>query len=261
MARPTLGTALRAAGLCALLATATVSAAVDAPVADAAARGDAAAVEALLTKGADVNSPQGDGMTALHWAAMNDEPTLAAVLLQAGANPRAATRVGAYTPLLLAAKLGHRGVVEALLKGGADPATKTDNGTTALMFAAASGDLESVDLLLARKPDVNARESTRGLTAAMFAAAANRATVVALLGRNGADLSATSTPLDLRVLDRSRFAGVLFGNPSPPKTPGGEAGSVEGGGRNGMNRPATQTRVAGWIATSPATNWSTPRAA
>jgi ankyrin repeat protein len=60
-----------------------------------------------------------------------------------------------------------------------------------------------------------------------------------VLARHSAELSATSTPLDLRVLDRSRFAGVLFGNPEPPKTPGGEAGSVEGGGRNGMNRPST----------------------
>jgi ankyrin repeat protein len=246
MPRPTLACSFRAAALCALLATTSVTAAVDAPVADAAARGDTAAVEALLTTGADVNSAQGDGMTALHWAAMNDEVALAAMLLRAGANPGAATRVGAYTPLLLAAKLGHRGVVEALLAGGADPATKTDNGTTALMFAAASGDVPSVELLLARAPDVDARESTRGLTAAMFAAAANRAAVLTVLARHGADLSATSTPLDLRVLDRSRFAGVLFGNPAPPKTPGGEAGSVEGGGRNGMNRPAAgSTRVPG----------------
>ncbi len=229
-----------------ILATTVASAAVDAPVADAAARGDAAAVESLLTKGADVNSAQGDGMTALHWAAMNGQAPLASMLLRAGANPGAATRVGAYTPLLLAAKLGHAGVVEALLTGGADPAATTENGTTALMFAAESGDLRSVELLLDRHVDVNARETTRGLTAAMFAAAAGRDAVVATLGRRGADLSATSTPLDLRVLDRSRFAGVLFGNPEPPKTPGGEAGSVEGGGRNGMNRPtAGQTRRPG----------------
>jgi uncharacterized protein len=237
MPRPSLATALRVTGLCAILATTTVSAALDAPVADAAARGDTTAVEALLTKGADVNSAQGDGMTALHWAAMNGQAPLASILLRAGANPGAATRVGAYTPLLLAAKLGHGAVVEALLKGGADPAATTDNGTTALMFAAESGDLPSVELLIARRVDVNARETTRGLTAVMFAAAADRAAIVAALGRHGAELSATSTPLDLQVLDRSRFAGVLFGNPEPPKTPGGEAGSVEGGGRNGMNRP------------------------
>ena len=218
MARPALHTAARTAALCAALATSLMAAAPDAPVADAASRGDAAAVTALITRGADVNTPQGDGMTALHWAAMNGEPALASMLLQAGANPKAATRVGAYTPLLLAAKLGDGAVVEVLLKGGADANARTDNGTTALMFAAASGDVPSVDHLIARKVDLNARETTRGLTAAMFAAAANYAAeVLAVLGRHGADLSATSTPLDLRVINRSKFAGVLFGNPEPPK--------------------------------------------
>lgn len=237
---------LRTTALCALLATTIAASAPDAPVADAAARGDTAAVSALLTRGADVNSGQGDGMTALHWAAMRGDPALATMLLQAGGNPKAATRVGAYTPLLLAAKLGHGGVVGVLLDGGADASAETDNGTTALMFAAASGDVASVERLVAARVDVNARETTRGLTAAMFAAAADRAAVIAVLARHGADLSAGSTPLDLRVLDRSRFAGVLFGNPAPPKTPGGEAGSVEPGGRNGMNRPgANPARVPG----------------
>ena len=107
-----------------------------------------------------------------------------------------------------------------------------------------------------RKVDVNARETVRGLTAAMFAAAANHAAVITALGKAGADLSATSDPLDLKVIDRTKFKGVLFGNPEPPKTPGGEAGSVEGGGgRNGGNvsgrnnsvyaPPAGPTRVPG----------------
>ena len=61
------------------------------------------AVAALLKQAADVNAPQGDGMTALHWAAMHDDPALATMLLYAGASPKARTRVGGYTPLLLAA--------------------------------------------------------------------------------------------------------------------------------------------------------------
>ena len=40
-------------------------------VADAAMRGDAAAVRDLLRDGADANASQGDGMSALHWAAQN----------------------------------------------------------------------------------------------------------------------------------------------------------------------------------------------
>jgi ankyrin repeat protein len=45
------------------------AAAPEAPVADAAMRGDVEAVRALVKQGADVNASQGDGMTALHWAA------------------------------------------------------------------------------------------------------------------------------------------------------------------------------------------------
>ena len=61
----------------------------ESPIADAAARGDREAVIALLKKAADVNAAQGDGMTALHWAAMNGDAELAEMLIIAGANVRA----------------------------------------------------------------------------------------------------------------------------------------------------------------------------
>ena len=90
-----------------------------AAVADAAMKGDAAAVRALLKDGADVNAAQADGMTALHWAALNgDVPTLE-VLLTAGAAREALTRVGAYTPLHLASQRGHGAAVVRLLAAGA----------------------------------------------------------------------------------------------------------------------------------------------
>ena len=73
------------------------------PVADAArARRQRRRCEALLKQGADVNAAQGDGMTALHWAAMNGDAELAQMLLYAGANVKATTRLGGYTPLILA---------------------------------------------------------------------------------------------------------------------------------------------------------------
>lgn len=204
---------------------------------DAAERGDSAAVKALLKQGADVNAAQGDGMTALHWAAMNGDAEVATLLIKAGASTRSITRINGYTPLMLAARHGKGAAVEALLAGGSDPSATTDNGTTPLMFAAASGDVAAVRAIAARKVDLDAREDVRGLTAAIFAAAANHAAVITALGQLGADLQAPSTPLDLQVIDRSKFKGVLFGNPTAPKASGDEAGSVEGGGgRNGNGR-------------------------
>ena len=69
------------------------------------------------------------------------------MLIYAGANVRATTRLGAYTPLYLAAKGGHSAVVAALLAAGADAKATTSNGTTPLMIAAAAGDTRSITSL------------------------------------------------------------------------------------------------------------------
>ena len=90
------------------------------PVADAAAAGDIAAVRRLLKEGSDVNAAQGDGMTALHWAAMRGDAEMVTVLLYAGANVRATTRLGGYTPLHLASQRGHEAAIAALVEGGAE---------------------------------------------------------------------------------------------------------------------------------------------
>src|SRR5215471_2718343 len=92
--------ALRA--VLAILAVVSGGVAVAAPtaeVADAAMRGDHDQVLALLEHGADANEAQGDGMTALHWAVMNQDVETARSLIYAGANVRATTRLNAVTPL------------------------------------------------------------------------------------------------------------------------------------------------------------------
>src|SRR5260370_18960177 len=89
----------------ALLLTAFLKAAPSTtPVADAAMRGDRDTVRALLKQGADVGAAHGDGMTALHWAAERGDAELAEMLLYAGANLAAVTRIGQYTPLHLPSK-------------------------------------------------------------------------------------------------------------------------------------------------------------
>src|ERR1700740_3122390 len=75
----------------------------DTRLADAAMKNDLDTVRSLLQQAVDANSSQGDGMTALHWAAMNGNAEMAQLLLYAGATVKATTRIGGYTPLYLAA--------------------------------------------------------------------------------------------------------------------------------------------------------------
>jgi len=251
MQRRTLFNGFGVSAVGALCVSVLLHAAPASPVADAAQQGDNGAVRALLKQAADVNAAQPDGMTALHWAATRDDVELAQMLLYAGANVKATTRINAYTPLLLAAKNGNRAVMDPLLKAGADVNARTSNGTTALMFAAASGNTDAVTVLLDHHADVNAKESVRGLTALMFAAAANRAAVVGVLAKHGADLKATTAVVDLSAFGRNSaaFNGVLFGNPVPPPPAGAPApadaaaqGQAGQGQRSGRGAVAAEGR-------------------
>ena len=158
----------------------------DAVLADAAERMDRAAVRALLQQRVDVNTPQIDGMTALHWAAFKDDLETGELLVRAGANVKAANRYG-VTPLSLACVNGNGEMVELLLKAGADPNTALPGGETALMTAARTGSLAPVKSLLARGARVDSRDERRGQTALMWAAAEGHAEVVKELIEAGAD--------------------------------------------------------------------------
>ena len=190
--------------------------AAESPIAEAAARGDREAVKSLLKKAADVNAAQGDGMTALHWAAMNGDLELAEMLIVAGGNVRATTRLGTYTPLYLASQKGHAPIIQALIRAGADLKTGTPNGTTPLMVAAAAGEAAAVKILIDHGADVNAKDGVRAQTPLMYAAASNRAAVIELLAASGADLRATSKVSNLANLSRE---GLGFGG--NPQVPGG----------------------------------------
>lgn len=170
----------------------------EAPVADAAMNDDVARVRALLHEGADVNASQGDGMTALHWAAENGNAELAEMVLVAGANPGSVTRVGDYTPLHIAAKNGRADIVAVLLDAGADPRARTSPaGIRPLHYAAASGSLEAVEALIHHGAEVDVREPRWLQTPLMFAAANGRTGVARALIEAGADPSITARVMDM----------------------------------------------------------------
>ena len=167
-----------------LVTTATAAAAAAGPitVVDAAKAGDHQALSAALARKADVNAPEADGTTALHWAVRAGDREAVALLLKAGANANAANRYG-MTPLPLAAANGDVAMVEALLKAGADANLAVGDGQTPLMVAARTGSVPIVKTLLARGAKVNAQEGAFGQTAAMLAAIENHGDVVKLLAR------------------------------------------------------------------------------
>src|SRR5258705_4228086 len=97
-----------------------LTAATKSPLTDAVEKQDRVTVRTLLKQHADVNAPQADGMTALHWAAYLDDFETAKLLMNAGANVNATNGYGVL-PLSLACLNGNGALVELLLKAGADP--------------------------------------------------------------------------------------------------------------------------------------------
>ena len=213
----------------ALLATAwllpATAAGSEAPLSDAAMEGDADRVRLLIERGADLAAPQGDGMTALHWAAFRDDVEVADLLLAADADVMATTRVGGLTPLWFAAENGSAAMLDRLLTTEADVNATTSTGATLLMGAALSGRVEAIDLLVERGAFLDARDTANGQTALMFAAWENRADAVRALAGHGAHVGLMSlivSTIEPR-LDQ-------HGNPIPlrrRRAPGGN--SVMGG--------------------------------
>jgi ankyrin repeat protein len=162
-------------------------------VADAAMRGDTAAIRKFLAQKADVNAPQPDGATALQWAVYNNDAAAVDLLLKAGANPKMANSFGA-TPLSLAAENGNSAITQRLVEAGADVNERMLNSDTPLMMAARTGDVATMKLLLDKGADVNAKETARGTTALMWAAAEGHPAAVQLLVDRGADVSVASKP-------------------------------------------------------------------
>ena len=171
-----------------LFAVELPSFAAESRLADAVEKQDRATIRTLLKQRADVNAPQADGMTALHWAAYLDDLETARLLASASANVNATNQYG-VTPFSLACLNGNTAMVELLLARGADANTTLRGGETVLMTASRTGKTGPVKALLARGAAVDAKEK-RGQTALMWAAADGHADVVELLLKAGADFRA-----------------------------------------------------------------------
>jgi ankyrin repeat protein len=183
---------VRSCAIVLLLAGSLEAAPAPSPLVHAVRNADSVMVRRLIKDRVDVNAPEADGTTALHWAARLNNVAMAELLLRAGANVSAANRYD-VTPLSVACMNGNAPMVKLLLKAGADANASLPGGETPLMTAARTGSMETVTALLAYATDVNAKESGHGQTALMWASAEGHAAVVQALLEAGAALNARST--------------------------------------------------------------------
>lgn len=179
-----------------LLAVVSVAATPSERLVDAVKAQDHETVRALLKQGVDVNAPQADGATALHWAAHWDDRETAELLIRAGAQVNAGDDQG-VTPLFLACTNASAQMAELLLNAGADTKAARLTGVTPLMMASRTGNSEVVTLLLAHGADVNATEATHGQSALMWAVGENHLEVMRVLLENGANVSARTPASEL----------------------------------------------------------------
>lgn len=111
---------------------------------NAARKGDAATVKALLDRGVDVNTKFRYGATALSYASDKGHLEVVKLLLERKADANVKDTFYNATPIIWAAQKGHAKIVEALLDAGAEG--KDD----ALSIGASSGHLELVRVVLAK---------------------------------------------------------------------------------------------------------------
>jgi len=106
-----------------------------------------------LTAGADINTQDEFGNTALMWAVGKGNVELVKILLNRKASVSKAEKQG-RTPLMVAAHHGQNKIIGELLKAGADLEDQDDCQNTPLVFAVSEKHLESAKLLLDKGANV-----------------------------------------------------------------------------------------------------------
>jgi uncharacterized protein len=192
---------------------ATLAASSDGRLADAVKSHDLEHAKVLLAQPLDVNAPQEDGSTALHWAVHFGDSDLVDRLIHAGANVNATTDLGA-TPLYLACLNADGAMVEKLLQSGANARSALGTGETSLMTCARTGNAEAVAAIVKHGADVNATERSHGQSALMWAVSEQHVDAVRILIENGADVHARSLSHRALVARRMPHGGEQRGHNS-----------------------------------------------
>ncbi|ORY83917.1 ankyrin repeat-containing domain protein [Protomyces lactucae-debilis] len=156
----------------------------------AAQYGDWQRIDWLITNKkytADARNEQ--GVTPLHWAAINDRLSAAKTLLDHGAEVDALGGDLKATPLMWAAKSGHTAMAHLLCQQGADPERVDAQGYNALQLATHSSNVFLILFLLQVDVAVDSVDP-QGHTCLMWAAYQGDALSVDLFARWGASINA-----------------------------------------------------------------------
>jgi ankyrin repeat protein len=129
------------------------------------------AITALLAGGVNVNATNKNGHTALHFAARDDNAQAITALLKGGVE-KEAKDINGWTALHWAARDNNAQAIKALLEGGVDKEATNKNGHTALHLAARNDNSQAITALLAGGVDKEAKDKD-GWTALHLAAKNN----------------------------------------------------------------------------------------
>lgn len=104
----------------------------------------------------DIDTSDGFGLTALHYAANYNHAKAAEWLIKNGADAEAKNNMG-FTPLHYASAFGSTAAAETLIKNGADMEARSNMEETPLCLASFYGEVEVTKLLLDKGADINSK--------------------------------------------------------------------------------------------------------
>ncbi|MGA2028420.1 MAG: ankyrin repeat domain-containing protein [Syntrophobacteraceae bacterium] len=129
----------------------------------AAKRGDLPEVNRLIAKGADVNVVNDKYYnTALMWASFNGRMEVVQALLKKGAYVNT-KNINAYTALMAASEHGHLGIVQALVSNGAEVNAKDNGGWPASWYASYRGHMAVAKFLEDASRDAVVGQTTESI--------------------------------------------------------------------------------------------------
>lgn len=168
-------------------------------------------VKELVEAGWDVNQPDNETVTLLHWAAINNRKDIIKYFLERGAVVDAIGGQLNGTPLHWATRQGHLPAVILLVQAGADPTIRDVEGCSCIHIASQFGHTSLVAYFIARGVNHDLQDRS-GMTPLMWAAwrvcALDPVRLLLTLGANPSSVDYThgNTPLHWAIMSRNATA-------------------------------------------------------